>query len=47
MLRAWCTSIPRFSIPGVRWVGEQLRLSTPVPWRKQGRAGEALQGNGP
>lgn len=50
MLRAWCTSILRFSIPRVKWLGDvgvQLRLSTPVPWRKQDGAGEALQGNGP
>ena len=40
----------RLGIPRVRRLGGagvQLRPSTPVPWRKQGGAGEALQGNGP
>lgn len=40
----------RLSIPRVRWVGGarvQASLSTPIPWRKHGGAGEALQGNGP
>lgn len=32
---------------GGGWAGAQLRLSTPALWRKQGGAGEALQGNRP
>lgn len=40
ILQAWCTSVPRFSIPRVKWVGGEGVAGHPCSMEKTGWVGQ-------